>query len=597
MLQEVNGPLLSDLSSIMIESNSVLVSLNALSNVHSTSVFKVTDNPRLKYLPNSLRNLGEAQISGNTMLESLSLLNITSTSQTTISENTALKSLELSGTFSSFIEIGGNNYLNSLRMDVTTGGPITITGTKCKTMNLSVKNSPALIIIGNTRLTNIVTEKSIVTDALTIRQNPLLQTLPTINYTTVDIQDNMLLCDQIGDNGFDCCGDGEISVYNLEICDNITSCKFGCDDCRDRYYGLDCIPCKCQNGFCDYGIRGSGKCVSCYSGYYGENCDKNCTCERGICNEGLNGDGKCSICFTNYYGENCQDYCYCEHGDCDYRTGVCNECEDDYFGTNCNIPIDTSQIVFPVVNCVEKIDSNYIYFLGYANAGEKILSEDVGSTIWCGNQQQSIAVPEYLEHGQVNFQLNVTCNGFFSWILNGTQISINVEERNNMLCSSTDQKLVIKAKSIDMVKLQTKLDSLYAEPPVITKIENKTDTTDDEILITFPKDTEYNGQALYDLSQLQYQNVIEEISSSSSEASSETLTFNEAVGLNIFSLRPQSDNNDAINNTEESINESTNLTIFVVILTVIIVLMIIGVIIVLFVKPIKNTVFPYRDRR
>ncbi len=59
------------------------------------------------------------------------------------------------------------------------------------------------------------------------------------------------------------------------------------------------------------------RCVeeACASGYFGEDCEP-CTCENGFCNDGIEGDGHCSECMPGYWGADCQSNApiVCEHG-------------------------------------------------------------------------------------------------------------------------------------------------------------------------------------------------------------------------------------------------------------------------------------------
>lgn len=110
-----------------------------------------------------------------------------------------------------------------------------------------------------------------------------------------------------------CCGNGIVEERNNEKCDG-DNCQDNCQECSFDSFGQDCRPCDCENGVCDYGLFGSGKCLSCSEGYYGEYCNKTCSCQRGVCDDGVRGNGTCLTCFTNYYGELCDQYCYCGFG-------------------------------------------------------------------------------------------------------------------------------------------------------------------------------------------------------------------------------------------------------------------------------------------
>uniref|UniRef100_A0A6B2KZJ2 EGF-like domain-containing protein n=1 Tax=Arcella intermedia TaxID=1963864 RepID=A0A6B2KZJ2_9EUKA len=82
-------------------------------------------------------------------------------------------------------------------------------------------------------------------------------------------------------------------------------------------------------------------CTLCYSqSKYGPYCNITCSCQNGLCNSGIDGDGKCAFCNTNYFGLDCSSLCSCVHGVCDgqYGTGVCTSCIGAYSGILCNIP-------------------------------------------------------------------------------------------------------------------------------------------------------------------------------------------------------------------------------------------------------------------
>lgn len=75
---------------------------------------------------------------------------------------------------------------------------------------------------------------------------------------------------------------GIVSIENNPL-------SLGICQCKDLYYGIDCIPCNCQNGVCDDGVHGTGTCV-CDQGYTGLSCNQcaphykkvnnRCVCER-----------------------------------------------------------------------------------------------------------------------------------------------------------------------------------------------------------------------------------------------------------------------------------------------------------------------------
>ena len=110
--------------------------------------------------------------------------------------------------------------------------------------------------------------------------------------------------------------------------------------CSENQYGTDCEPCSCQHGVCNSGIGGNGQCLSCESGWFGDDCEKAITCQHGTADIGADGTGKCTECETGYFGENCiQNEPTCVHGAA--RLGIsgdghCSSCEDLWTGEDCN---------------------------------------------------------------------------------------------------------------------------------------------------------------------------------------------------------------------------------------------------------------------
>eukprot|EP01125_Pyxidicula_operculata_P006241 TRINITY_DN2169_c0_g1_i3.p1 TRINITY_DN2169_c0_g1~~TRINITY_DN2169_c0_g1_i3.p1 ORF type:complete len:989 (+),score=176.59 TRINITY_DN2169_c0_g1_i3:244-3210(+) len=119
--------------------------------------------------------------------------------------------------------------------------------------------------------------------------------------------------------------DGLVSYFNYE--------------CSNNTYGLTCNnTCSCKNGVCSTGLYGTGKCLSCFPGYFGPNCTK-CLCNTsgGVCNDTLTGNGECTSCSPNYFGKYCAP-CYCQNGVCNGTitgNGVCTSCHSNYWGKNC----------------------------------------------------------------------------------------------------------------------------------------------------------------------------------------------------------------------------------------------------------------------
>ena len=91
--------------------------------------------------------------------------------------------------------------------------------------------------------------------------------------------------------------------------------------CPPGHFGPNCLACTCQNGKCNDGISGDGKCQECTGNYWGENCDQDTiTCVNGSPNLGPNGNGHCIKCLENT----------------GWSGADCNQCADNYWGENCD---------------------------------------------------------------------------------------------------------------------------------------------------------------------------------------------------------------------------------------------------------------------
>ncbi len=167
------------------------------------------------------------------------------------------------------------------------------------------------------------------------------------------------------------------AVFSLALL--VASCSG--KECPPGHFGPDCQECTCQNGTCNDGINGNGKCSDCFTdtgwsgdncdqctgNYWGESCNKKPTCMNGTPSLGIDGSGKCSDCFTdtgwsgddcdqctgNYWGESCDKKPTCVNGtpilgidgsgkcsDCFTDTGWsgdnCDQCRGKYWGENCD---------------------------------------------------------------------------------------------------------------------------------------------------------------------------------------------------------------------------------------------------------------------
>ena len=107
----------------------------------------------------------------------------------------------------------------------------------------------------------------------------------------------------------------------------------------EDHFGVNQRPCTCQHGICNDGRNGNGLCLSCESGWYGDNCDlEEPPCVHGTPDSGL---GHCSSCNeSGWFGPDCEKEVTCEHGIGTPREGpdgdgTCTACESGWFGPDC----------------------------------------------------------------------------------------------------------------------------------------------------------------------------------------------------------------------------------------------------------------------
>lgn len=152
-----------------------------------------------------------------------------------------------------------------------------------------------------------------------------------------------------------------------------------CHDCTGSFYGAGCSqqcdPCL-NDGRCDSGERGSGKCIcpegfdpatrcaTCLPNYFGDRCQQcpDCNFPHGNCEDGLTGSGRCSCavgfdltqncmdCMDSFFGERCAPCRACDGGKCNHGllgdgacvcpegfdpASSCQECMPGYYGKTC----------------------------------------------------------------------------------------------------------------------------------------------------------------------------------------------------------------------------------------------------------------------
>ncbi len=175
-------------------------------------------------------------------------------------------------------------------------------------------------------------------------------------------------CLECGLNGV--CNDTKLG-NGLCVCNRGWSGKY-CNKCDNNFYkkNNNCTLCKkCYNGYCDkdggecicYEPFSGENCSQCMNNNYGINCSYTCTCENGICDRGKYGTGKCvkNSCDKGWTGEKCDkcDIFYKKkNNNCikitnltkicsdpsigfsiiENKYGDCLECKKDHYGKVCS---------------------------------------------------------------------------------------------------------------------------------------------------------------------------------------------------------------------------------------------------------------------
>ncbi|CAH0481394.1 unnamed protein product [Peronospora belbahrii] len=200
----------------------------------------------------------------------------------------------------------------------------------------------------------------------------------------LEAQENTVCPGWNGTSHTACFGNGDCVCAPNDISPRICSCVNGyaapdCRDCASGFFGKDCKrtcePCL-NDGRCDSGLLGSGKCVcpegfnsdtrcaTCLPGYFGDRCKRcpDCNFPHGNCDDGLAGSGRCSCavgfdahsncmeCMSTFFGPTCQPCKPCDGGECNYglfgdgecvcaegfsSKSRCLECEKGFYGPSC----------------------------------------------------------------------------------------------------------------------------------------------------------------------------------------------------------------------------------------------------------------------
>ncbi|CAH0491062.1 unnamed protein product [Peronospora farinosa] len=200
----------------------------------------------------------------------------------------------------------------------------------------------------------------------------------------LEAQENAVCPGWDGASHIACFGNGDCVCAANDISPRICSCVTGyaapdCRDCDSGFFGKQCKqtcePCL-NDGLCDSGLLGSGKCMclegfnpdtrcaTCLTGYFGEKCERcpDCNFPHGNCDDGLTGSGRCACavgfdsdnncmeCMNSFFGRTCQPCKPCDGGKCNFgllgdgecvcaegfsSESRCLECERDFYGPSC----------------------------------------------------------------------------------------------------------------------------------------------------------------------------------------------------------------------------------------------------------------------
>jgi len=187
-------------------------------------------------------------------------------------------------------------------------------------------------------------------------------------------------CDS-GLNGTGACicsnGKYNLTAYCLE-CINGYDITTECTNCTSNFYGANCTNLcigNCNNGFCSYGINGTGECI-CYTNY---DLLYNCT----QCTNGFNRSTNCIDCISKFYGVSCSNQCpecyngYCSNGT--QGTGEC-VCVDGFdSATNCLTCLSGFDISINCSDCLPLYYGKYCSHL--LSTSNSLLGPIVGATV------------------------------------------------------------------------------------------------------------------------------------------------------------------------------------------------------------------------
>lgn len=214
-------------------------------------------------------------------------------------------------------------------------------------------------------------------------------------------------------------------------------------------------------------------------------------------------------------------------GDCDFETGVCKTCDPDYTGTNCKAKKLASTFVHPVVNCKQ---GNTI-FLGYNNRLEEARpSADIFNEFICDNDIIEVGIGDSILPGQHNFIAKVECKKSILWNLGGIQITMGLQELNQLGCAKTQQSIVFKDTStVDLVKLAQEVETPESD------VSSTPITNTNDVLVTIKA---RNSSTIPNvLTKIQTRELtLTQLAGVQDDTNINVLTFNETVG-NQISLR------------------------------------------------------------
>jgi len=235
---------------------------------------------------------------------------------------------------------------------------------------------------------------------------------------------------------------------------------------------------------------------------------------------------------------------------------------------------------------------------------------------------------EFQGNGQYNFVLSVICKQSLTWVLNGSTLTYNPSDQQIQTCASIGfQKSIISISTLNptnislsqQLSLQSGFSSYFSnvEPGRINvTVNSNDDNTSHNILLTiFNNGTIPSSSLVYNLTKTFQEDsspitrIIVNSNITYSSISHTTLTFNETVGTkrgcynedeigsDTFSVIFGNNNCSKLLLSTDQSSEKTAILVVLVIVCCIIFLAIFATAAIIFVKPLRQKVFPHEKKR